>query len=86
MESRCVVLGHIQRGGTPSAYDRRMGRYYGIAAVNLAVRKQYGRMVSHLEGKFTSVPIVDVIGKLKLVDIKTMYDAESYNGTRDILS
>ena len=63
-----------------------MGRYYGIAAVNLAAQKQYGRMVSHLKGKFTSVPIVNVIGKLKLVDIKTMYDVESYNGTRGILS
>jgi ATP-dependent phosphofructokinase / diphosphate-dependent phosphofructokinase len=86
IESRCTVLGHIQRGGTPTAYDRRMGRYFGIGAVNLAARKQYGKMVSYLDGKFTAVPIEDVIGKLKLVDTKTMYDTESYNGTRSILS
>jgi ATP-dependent phosphofructokinase / diphosphate-dependent phosphofructokinase len=85
-ECRSVVLGHIQRGGAPGSYDRRMGRAYGIAAVNLAAQKQFGRMVSYQEGKFTSIPIVDVIGKLNLVDIKTMYDVESYNGTRNILN
>jgi ATP-dependent phosphofructokinase / diphosphate-dependent phosphofructokinase len=85
LESRCVVLGHIQRGGTPCAYDRRMGRYFGIAAVNLAERQQYGKMVSYTNGAITCVPITDVIGKLNLVNIKTQYDVESYNGTRDIL-
>jgi len=86
LESRSVVLGHIQRGGAPCAYDRRMGRYYGIAAVNLVVRQQFGRMVSYKDGRFTSVPIVDVIGKLNLVDIRTMYDTIRYNGTRSILA
>jgi ATP-dependent phosphofructokinase / diphosphate-dependent phosphofructokinase len=86
LESRCVVLGHIQRGGTPCAYDRRMGRYFGIAAVNLAVRKEYGKMVSYTNGCFTAVPIVNVIGKLNLVDVNTMYDTISYNGTRTILA
>lgn len=86
LESRSVVLGHIQRGGAPCAYDRRMGRYYGIAAVNLAVRKEFGKIVSYQEGKFTAIPIEDVIGKLNLVDIKTMYDSARYNGSRNILA
>jgi 6-phosphofructokinase 1 len=86
IESRSVVLGHIQRGGIPSAHDRQMGRYFGIAAVNLAVRKEFGKMVSYLEGKITAVPIVNVIGKTKLVDIKTMYDTDSYNGSENILT
>ncbi|MDD5702815.1 MAG: ATP-dependent 6-phosphofructokinase [Dehalococcoidales bacterium] len=86
LESRSVVLGHIQRGGIPSAYDRQMGRYFGIAAVNLASRGEYGKMVSYLGGKITAVPIEDVIGKLKLVDVTTMYDVQEYNGTRKILA
>ena len=86
LESRSVILGHIQRGGAPCAFDRRMGRYYGIAAVNLAVRKQFGRMVSYRNGKFGSIPIVDVIGRLNLVDINTMYDTQRYNGSRTILA
>jgi phosphofructokinase-like protein len=86
LESRCTVLGHIQRGGAPCSYDRRMGRYFGIAAVNLAVREQFGRMVSLKNGRLTSVPIEEVIGKLSTVDVPTMYDTLRYNGSRDILS
>jgi 6-phosphofructokinase 1 len=85
LESRCVVLGHIQRGGAPCAFDRRMGRYFGIAAVNLAVREQFGRMVSLKNGRLTSVPIEEVIGKLSTVDVPTMYDTLRYNGSREIL-
>jgi 6-phosphofructokinase 1 len=86
LESRSVILGHIQRGGAPCAFDRRMGRYFGIGAVNLAVRKQYGKMVSYRNGQFTAVPIVDVIGRLNLVDTNTMYDVQRYNGSRSILA
>jgi ATP-dependent phosphofructokinase / diphosphate-dependent phosphofructokinase len=86
LESRAVVLGHIQRGGAPCAFDRRMGRYYGIGAVNLVVRKQFGRMVTYTNGQFSSIPLEDVIGKLNLVDINTMYDIQRYNGSRSILA
>ncbi len=86
LESRSVVLGHIQRGGAPCAYDRRMGRHFGIAAVNLAARRQFGRMVSYRDGKFTSVPFGEVVGKISLVDIKKLYDTERYNGSRTILA
>jgi ATP-dependent phosphofructokinase / diphosphate-dependent phosphofructokinase len=85
LESRCVVLGHIQRGGAPCSYDRRMGRYFGIAAVNLAVRKQFGRMVSLQNGRLTSVSLQEVVGKLSTVDVPTMYDTLRYNGSRRIL-
>ncbi len=85
LESRSIALGHIQRGGAPCAQDRRMGRYYGIAAVNLILRQDFGKMVSYKNGTFTTVPIEDVIGKLNLVDVKTMYDSRRYNGSRNIL-
>ena len=85
IETRCVVLSHIQRGGAPCAYDRRMGRYFGIAAVNLIDKKEWGQLVCSKEGKITSVPIVNVLGHLNLVDVPTMYDTLRYNGNRNIL-
>ena len=85
LTTRSMALGYLQRGGAPCAYDRRMGRYFGIAAVDLLVNKNFGKMVSYTNGKITAVPIKDIIGKLKLVDVKTQYDAERYNGRRTIL-
>jgi len=84
-ETRCVVLSHLQRGGAPCAYDRRMGRYYGIAAIDLVVKRQFGRMVSLQNNKITSVPIKDVTGKLYRIDVATEYDVERYNGRRKII-
>src|ERR1043166_452290 len=54
IESRAVVLGHIQRGGTPSAYDRVLGTRYGVKAVELAIAGQFGQMAA-LRG-------VDIVG------------------------
>lgn len=85
LETRSIVLSHLQRGGAPCAYDRRMGRYFGIAAVDLVVRKEFGKMVSHRNGGFTAVPLRDVIGKLSRVDVATQYDTDRYNGRRTIL-
>jgi len=86
LESRSVVLSHLQRGGAPSGYDRRMGRYFGIASVDLVVSKDFGKMVSLKNGKITAVPLKDVYGKLSLVDVETQYDADRYNGRRTILT
>lgn len=86
VDTRSIVLSHLQRGGSPCAYDRRMGRYYGIAAVDLLVREDFGKMVSWKNGNITAVPLEDVIGTLSLVDVKTQYDAERYNGRRTILN
>ena len=85
VDTRSIVLSHLQRGGAPCAYDRRMGRYFGIAAVDLLVQEDFGKMVSYRNGKITAVPIGDVLGKLSLVDVKTQYDAERYNGRRTII-
>ena len=85
LETRSIVLSHLQRGGAPCAYDRRMGRYFGIAAVDLVVKKDFGRMVSYKNGEITAVPLKEVAGKLRLVDVKTQYDTERYNGRRTIL-
>jgi 6-phosphofructokinase 1 len=85
IETRSISLSHLQRGGTPCAYDRRMGRYFGIAAVDLIVREEFGGMVSHRNGQITSVPLQEAVGSLNLVNIRTQYDTERYNGRRTIL-
>ncbi|MBN1692744.1 MAG: ATP-dependent 6-phosphofructokinase [Dehalococcoidales bacterium] len=85
IETRSVVLSHLQRGGAPCAYDRRMGRYFGIAAVDLIVNRRFGRMVSFKNGKITSVPLADIYGRLSRVDPDTQYDVDRYNGRRTIL-
>jgi 6-phosphofructokinase 1 len=86
LETRCVVLSHLQRGGTPCAYDRRMGRYFGIAAVELILKKDFGKLVCFKNGRITAVPFEKVRGRLSLVDPKTQYDSEKYNGRRTVLT
>jgi len=85
IETRSITLSHLQRGGVPCAYDRRMGRYFGIAAVDLIVKEDFGKMVSYRNGRITAVPLKEALGKLNLVDVKTQYDTERYNGRRTIL-
>jgi 6-phosphofructokinase 1 len=84
-ESRSLILSHLQRGGTPSAHDRLMARWFGIAAVDMIVNEDFGRMVSLMRGEITSVPLKEIINKLKLVDVEKYYDTERYNGRRSIL-
>jgi ATP-dependent phosphofructokinase / diphosphate-dependent phosphofructokinase len=85
LEVRSIALSHLQRGGAPCAFDRRMGRYFGIAAVDLVVNGDFGKMVSYKNGQITSVPIEKVTGRLSLVNVETQYDIERYNGRRTIL-
>lgn len=68
LEVRVTVLGHIQRGGSPNSFDRLLATRYGKAAADLAVRGEFGRMVTIREGKNDSVWIRDAIGRLKTVD------------------
>ena len=63
LEARVTVLGHVQRGGTPSAFDRLLATQFGKAAVDLVASEQYDRMVAWQCGKVTSVPLRDVIVK-----------------------
>jgi len=85
METRSITLNHLQRGGVPCAYDRRMGRYFGITAVDLIVKEDFGKMASYRNGKITAVPLEEAISRLNLVDVRTQYDTERYNGRRSIL-
>ena len=85
LDCRSVMLSHLQRGGAPCAYDRRMGRYFGIAAVDSVIAENFGRMVSYRNGRITTVPLAECIGRPTHVDVATQYDVERYNGRRTIL-
>ncbi len=85
IETRFVILSHLQRGGAPSARDRLMARWFGIAAVDMIINEDFGRMVSYSLGKITCIPLKEIIGKLRLVDMNKHYDTERYKGKRAIL-
>jgi ATP-dependent phosphofructokinase / diphosphate-dependent phosphofructokinase len=67
-ETRVTVLGHIQRGGSPSPFDRILSTRFGAAAVELIARGEFGRMVCLRNTRIESVPIEEAVGKLKSVE------------------
>ncbi len=68
IETRAVILGYIQRGGVPSAFDRIMGTRYGVHAVDMIKEKKFGRMAALKGIKITDITLELAISKLKLVD------------------
>jgi 6-phosphofructokinase 1 len=68
IETRVTVLGHLQRGGRPSPFDRVLSTRYGVAAVDLVEQGKFGQMVSLKGGEIGCVPIEEAVGSLKLVD------------------
>ena len=67
-ETRVTVLGHVQRGGTPSPFDRVLSSRMGVAAADLVAREEFGRMVCLRCGSIQSTPIEEAVGVLKTVD------------------
>jgi len=79
-ETRVSVLGHIQRGGTPSAFDRVLATRFGIKAVEMVKEKKYGEMVSLSGNRIVSVQIEEAIKKLKTVDMELYEIAKVFFG------
>jgi ATP-dependent phosphofructokinase / diphosphate-dependent phosphofructokinase len=73
-ETRYTVLGHIQRGGSPTAFDRVLGTRFGIAAADLVMRRGFGRMVAIRGTRIIDIPIAEAVGSLKTVD-REFYDS-----------
>ncbi len=67
LECRVTILGHLLRGGAPSAYDRLLATRFGVEAVHLAVKGGWGRMVSLKNNEISSVPITEVAGRYRRV-------------------
>ena len=72
-ETRVTVLGHLQRGGTPTAFDRVLGTRFGIAAIDLVHAGDFGKMVSLQGNEIVAIPLADAVNQLKVVD-QELYD------------
>lgn len=66
-DSRVVVLGHLQRGGTPTAFDRLLASCYGSAAVHAIKNGEFGRMIAWRCNEIASVPLEAVISRVKSI-------------------
>ena len=82
-ETRAVVLGHVQRGGTPSAFDRVLATRYGLGAIDMIHRGEFGCMAALRGNRIVSVPLADAVAKNKTVD-QEMIDVA--NGILDKLT
>lgn len=67
-ETRAVKLGHLQRGGSPTSWDRILATRFGVHAIRLIRQRQYGRMVAYSSYNVGDVPIADAVDQLKIVD------------------
>lgn len=79
-ESRCVVLGHLQRGGSPNAFDRMLGTNFGACAVRALASGETGKMVALQAGTITTVPLSEACTAIKTVPI----DGQLVRTARDI--
>jgi 6-phosphofructokinase 1 len=85
LEVRYVALRHLQRGGAPTAYDRRMGRKFGVAAIDMIVNEDFGRMASLNQGAISSVPLKTVLERLHLVNVEKFYNTKNYRCIDQVL-
>ena len=67
-ETRAVILGHIQRGGSPSAFDRVLATRYGLGAIDMVHRGEFGRMAALRSNKIVSITLQEAISKNRVVD------------------
>jgi 6-phosphofructokinase 1 len=79
-ESRAVVLGHVQRGGTPTAFDRVLSTRFGIAAIDAVHDGAFGTMVALRAGEIVRVPLDEATGELKLITDDLYEVAEVFFG------
>jgi phosphofructokinase-like protein len=68
-ETRHVVLGHLQRGGAPTAFDRTLATRFGGKAVELILKGQFGKMVANHPPDLVPVPLGEVVGRTKFVPL-----------------
>ncbi len=79
-ETRVSVLGHIQRGGSPTAFDRVLGTRFGVKAVELIINKKFGKMVALAGTRIIDVPLEEAVKTLKTVDTELYNIAKVFFG------
>ncbi len=80
IETRTVVLGHIQRGGSPTAFDRVLGTRFGLEAITAIHDNDLGKMVALHGTKIERVPLISATGELKVVKPELYAEAEVFFG------
>ena len=80
LEARCAVLGHIQRGGTPSAFDRVLSTRFGVHAITAIHDGDFGKMVALHGTNIARVPLASATEKLKVVDPSLYAETEVFFG------
>jgi 6-phosphofructokinase 1 len=80
IETRVSVLGHIQRGGTPTAHDRVLATRYGVHACDMVARQEFGKMAALRGNRIISIPIEDAVRELKTVDPEFFEVAQVFFG------
>ncbi len=79
-EARAVVLGHVQRGGTPTAFDRWLATRFGLQAIAAVRDREFGTMVALRGTEIVRVPLIEGTGELKLVTPELYAEAEVFFG------
>jgi 6-phosphofructokinase 1 len=79
-EARCTVLGHIQRGGSPSAFDRVLSTRFGLSAISAVAEGDFGKMVALHGTKIERVPLASATAQLKVVDPSLYAESEIFFG------
>lgn len=79
-ETRAMVLGHIQRGGSPTAYDRVLATRFGVAAVDLVTEKKFGRMVALQHNQIVDVSLEEATSGMKTLDMELYKVASVFFG------
>jgi len=79
-EARCVVLGHTQRGGTPTAFDRVLATRFGLHAIDAAHEGDWGKMVALRGTEIVRVPLIEATKELKTVPVHRYAEAEVFFG------
>jgi phosphofructokinase-like protein len=79
-ESRAVVLGHVQRGGTPTAFDRVLATRFGLGAIDAVQDGAYGQMVALRGTDIVRVPLAEATAELKTVPVERYAEAEVFFG------
>lgn len=79
-EARAVVLGHIQRGGTPTAFDRWLATRFGLQAIDAVAEGDFGKMMALRGTSIIRVPLIEGTGELKLVSPQEYAEAEVFFG------
>ena len=79
-DTRVTVLGHIQRGGTPTAFDRVLATRFGVAAIETVHDKEFGTMVALRAGEIVRIPLSEGVSQLKTVDPNLYRVAQIFTG------